>query len=235
MLCTVRIMYLTCLDGFIDLSSLVPIIRAEGHHMRNSPNPCWYRVTSLTCNTSRYLIFSSACCTVCNGNRFSIDISNLLIHSLKAVEVFFRFSFCEIPLKIEIPRHLIQFVASGKPISDSSHNSVCNIFWLHAVVGNCEKYKFGSSFQWLNNFLNQECLFFSVGKGAKNALPIPVNAKLCWLDSVSGVYLVIFSLFLIGSNIFLGQQGLVFLQALSFAFYWLEDFTDVTQTAGNTY
>jgi hypothetical protein len=52
-------------------------------------------------------------------------------------------------------------------------------------------------------------------------------------------YLVIFSFLLIGSNIFLAfywSAGLgTCLQALALASYWLDDFTDVTPTAGKTY
>jgi hypothetical protein len=52
-------------------------------------------------------------------------------------------------------------------------------------------------------------------------------------------YLVIRSFLLIGSNIYLASYwsaGLgTYLQALALASYWLDDFTDVTPTAGKTY
>jgi len=57
---------------------------------------------------------------------------------------------------------------------------------------------------------------------------LPVTAQIGWLESVSVVYLVTFSLFLIGQHVW------YFLQALILASDWLEDFADGKSTAGTT-
>jgi hypothetical protein len=56
-------------------------------------------------------------------------------------------------------------------------------------------------------------------------LPVKKNAKLDWLNNVSGVHLSVFSFVLIGP----------FLQAAALTSDWLEDFADGTPAARNTF
>jgi hypothetical protein len=58
---------------------------------------------------------------------------------------------------------------------------------------------------------------------------LPVNVKLGWLNNVSCVYSVVFSLLLFG------QHGLAFFRPPALAPHWLEDFADGTPTKKKTY
>jgi hypothetical protein len=65
-----------------------------------------------------------------------------------------------------------------------------------------------------------------------NVFLLLVNAKQGCVNSVSGVYLVIFSLLLIA---YWSAGFGTFLQATALASHWLEDFWDGTQTARGIY
>jgi hypothetical protein len=77
----------------------------------------------------------------------------------------------ESPLKI--PRHLKKLLAIS-----GAHSSVCGpLFTFNPVVGNGAMNKFGSCCQWRREPFTIRMSFFSVGKGAMNALAILATAR----------------------------------------------------------